>query len=119
MRFKRQVHTLTVPWPSGLLMESDLTQVEAGFEAAYQAQYGRGTTYREAGIEVTAFRLEAIGFAPKPGLAKYVRNLRVPPSDACKGKRPVLFQTLTNILIRLFRWGLFVFGECCAKPVHY
>lgn len=91
MRFKRQVHTLTVPWPSGVLTESELTQVETAFEAAYEAQYGYGAAYREAGIEVTAFRLEAIGFTSKPGLTKYVKDLRIAPSDACKGKRLVLF----------------------------
>ena len=91
MRFKRQVHTLTVPWPSGVLTESELTSVEAAFEAAYEAQYGQGAAYREAGVELTALRLEAKGLASKPMLTKYGKDSRFAPSEACKGKRRVLF----------------------------
>ena len=91
MRFKRQVHTLTVPWPSGVLSESELTRVEAAFEAAYEAQYGQGAAYREAGVELTALRLEATGFASKPMLKKYGKDFRLAPPEACKGKRRVLF----------------------------
>jgi len=94
MRFKRQVHTLTVPWPPGTLGEGELKKVEADFECAYEAQYGQGAAYREAGIEVTAFRLEALGFTAKPRLTKEVKDLRPAPLDASKGKRPVLFPSV-------------------------
>jgi N-methylhydantoinase A len=89
MRFKRQVHTLTVPWPSGTLGEAELNGVEASFESAYEALYGQGAAYREAGIEVTAFRLEAIGFSSKPKMKKFKKSLQSLSSDASKGHRPV------------------------------
>ena len=89
MRFKRQVHTLTIPWPTGILAELDLCGIEDSFECSYETLYGQGAAYREAGIEVTGFRLEAIGYSPKPNMKKELKNLRSASSDASSGTRPV------------------------------
>jgi N-methylhydantoinase A len=38
------------------------------FEALYERKYGKGSAYREAGIEMTMFRLTARGLMPRPHL---------------------------------------------------
>jgi len=38
------------------------------FEETYEAVYGRGAGFREAGVELTTFRVEAIGRTPKPSI---------------------------------------------------
>ena len=43
----------------------------AVFEETYDNLYGKGTGWKEAGIEVINFRLDALGKMPKPTLKKF------------------------------------------------
>lgn len=69
LRYSRQVHEVktsvrgTVP-----LDEASLKQVVDDFELLYERKYGRGSAYREAGIEMTQFRLTARGAMDRPEL---------------------------------------------------
>ena len=67
LRYSRQVHEVTTPvrgaWP---LDEAALAQVIGDFEALYERKYGKGSAYREAGMEMTQFRLTARGLMERP-----------------------------------------------------
>ncbi len=69
MRYALQVHEVitpvNVPTP---LTAAGLAQVVDGFEALYERRYGKGSAYREAGMEMTQFRVTASGRIPKPRL---------------------------------------------------
>lgn len=67
MRYRRQVHILTVPMDaSGPVNEESLEATVARFEALYREKYGADSAYREAGIELVSFRLRGSGRVNKP-----------------------------------------------------
>jgi N-methylhydantoinase A len=68
MRYRRQVHIMTVPVaaPAERLDAADLERTVARFEDLYREKYGRESAYREAGIELVSFRLRGEGVVRKP-----------------------------------------------------
>jgi N-methylhydantoinase A len=62
MRYRRQVHILTVPHETGEPLERAVER----FEALYRERYGAQSAYREAGIELVSFRLRAEGIVQTP-----------------------------------------------------
>jgi N-methylhydantoinase A len=91
LRFRRQTHELRVPVPSKELAAADLEQLVDQFEADYERLFGRGTSYRRAGIEVSTFRVRCVLRLPKPAL----QSLPADGADARhaqKGTRPVFFR---------------------------
>lgn len=71
LRYARQVHELTtsVHAPTPLTQEG-LDQLIADFEALYERKFGKGSAYREAGIEMKLLRLTARGLLKKPEVQK-------------------------------------------------
>jgi N-methylhydantoinase A len=71
LRYRRQTHSLITPIPPGAITADVLRNVIEEFERAYEGNYGRGSAFREAGVETTIFRVEAIGqtYKPKPKLS--------------------------------------------------
>jgi N-methylhydantoinase A len=55
MRYRRQVHIVTVPYDSSLEGTLDL------FERLYEEKYGPQSAYREAGVELVSFRVRGVG----------------------------------------------------------
>jgi N-methylhydantoinase A len=69
MRYRRQVHILTVPVDSdGPLDGERLEAAIERFEDLYKEKYGEESAYREAGIELVSFRLRGEGLVRKPEL---------------------------------------------------
>jgi N-methylhydantoinase A len=68
MRYRRQVHILTVPVADGVgpLEETTLDRTVELFERLYEEKYGPESAYREAGIEMVSFRLRGSGIVRKP-----------------------------------------------------
>lgn len=93
MQYGKQVHDVNVPIPSGELFEDDIGHVARSFESKYESIFGADTGFREAGIEIVNFRVEAVGKIAKPELKKYARSSTNNPSvDALKEKRDVFFK---------------------------
>jgi N-methylhydantoinase A len=69
LQFRGQVHTVRVP-----VRSADLEAQDGGeaiidrFATLYEARYGAGTAYREAGVEAMTFAVEAIARLPVPEL---------------------------------------------------
>jgi N-methylhydantoinase A len=62
LRYSRQVHEVTtVVRGNTPLDDGGLAQLVADFEAQYERKYGKGSAFREAGIEITNLRLTARG----------------------------------------------------------
>jgi N-methylhydantoinase A len=67
LRYSRQVHEVTTPVRAALpLDDAGLQRLAADFEALYERKYGKGSAYREAGMEMTQFRLTARGRLSRP-----------------------------------------------------
>jgi N-methylhydantoinase A len=69
IRYRRQTHELIIPVPRGELTEHGVRELVERFEVVYEDTYGRGAAFREAGIELTTFRVDAVGLTRKPRLA--------------------------------------------------
>jgi N-methylhydantoinase A len=90
MRYKGQVHEVTVPVPSGHLSAPDLQELIQAFEQKYQSLYGKGTAFSEAGYEIVTLRVDTIGRTRKPVLPQ-LEVKGADPSHALKTKRDVVF----------------------------
>lgn len=90
LRYRRQVHEVTTPVSAPTpLSEAGVHRVMEDFEQIYELKYGRGSTFRDADMEMTAFRLTARGLMPRPQLAK--SSLESPCAAQAKlGERPAL-----------------------------
>jgi N-methylhydantoinase A len=71
MRYARQVNEVGVQISSGPLKTGDRPQIEAAFNTKYEEMYGSGAGHAEAGIEIIAIAVDAIGATVKPKLRKF------------------------------------------------
>ena len=92
LRYSRQVHEVTTPVRATTpLTEEGLTRVVNDFETLYEKKYGRGSAFREAGIEMTMFRLTARGLMEKPKFDQ-MRLGKSDSSQARIGSRPIFVE---------------------------
>jgi transcriptional regulator with XRE-family HTH domain len=69
LRCSRQVHEVTTPVAAPApLDEAGVARLVDDFEALCERKCGTGSAFREAGIEMTMFRLTARGLMPRPAL---------------------------------------------------
>jgi N-methylhydantoinase A len=59
LRYKGQVHEVDTPVGPGTLGPADLDSVIDDFERRYETLYGRGSGFRQAGIELVTYRVMA------------------------------------------------------------
>ncbi|MDE3129730.1 MAG: hydantoinase/oxoprolinase family protein [Acidobacteriota bacterium] len=81
MRFRFQIHVLSVPVPDGPLDDQGVRALVARFIESYEARFGEGSAFEAAGVELTTFRVVGTvptarptlrplnGDAPEPGSA--------------------------------------------------
>jgi N-methylhydantoinase A len=70
MRYRRQTHDLMVPVPDGAMTPATARALVELFEESYEAVYGKGAGFRFAGIELTTFRVVAVGRTRKPSIRR-------------------------------------------------
>ncbi len=70
MRYRRQTHDLMVSVPDGEVTAATARALVESFEQSYEAVYGKGAGFRFAGIELTTFRVVAVGRTQKPSIHK-------------------------------------------------
>ena len=89
LRYSLQVHEIITPVRGDKPLDAaGLEQVVTDFEAQYEGRYGKGSAYRDAGIEMTQFRLTARGIIDKPEFAP-VKTGSADSSAARAGRREV------------------------------
>ena len=87
LKYGAQVNVVETALAEGAVDAAALTQLEDAFETAYERLYGKGSGFREAGIEMNQIRIRAIGSQPKPGLAVSEPDGEAPPDGAHVGSR--------------------------------
>jgi N-methylhydantoinase A len=94
MRYRYQVHELTVPFPAGMseITGIDVEEVYGHFDELYEKAYGKGSGYREAGKEILTFRVTAVGVLKKPQIKSEPISKDASRDVALKGKREVYFE---------------------------
>jgi N-methylhydantoinase A len=118
MRYRQQVHELSVPFPSGVaaLTEHDLEAIYGRFDELYELTYGPGAGYREAGKEIMAFRVVATGELNKPRLRKYPMQ-RNRAEAAIKTERKVYFEEEHEfITTKIYDYGRLLPGSEISGP---
>jgi N-methylhydantoinase A len=93
IRYRQQVHELNVTFVPGIapLLQQDLETIYRQFDELYELTYGPGAGYREAGKEIMAFRVLAIGALNRPKLKKH--PLKASQAEAArKTDRRVYFE---------------------------
>ncbi len=90
VRYTRQTNDVELSIPDRPLTRSDLPEIERMFDAKYEALYGTGSTHSQAGIEVIAISVDAIGATPKPQLKRYPIG-GADSAHARKGSRQAYF----------------------------
>ena len=118
MRYRQQVHELNVPFAPGVagLSEAELEEIYDRFDELYELTYGPGAGYREAGKEIMAFRVVAIGELKKPRLRKYALGQNHAEA-ALKRERPVYFEEQMDFMpTKIYDYGRLVPGSELAGP---
>jgi N-methylhydantoinase A len=92
LRYMRQVHEVTTPLRGrDRLTAAEIEQLVADFETLYERKYGKGSAYREAGVEMTMFRLTARGIVERASLEPMA--LGKPDASAARvGRRPIFVE---------------------------
>lgn len=78
VRYRRQTHELIIPVDSGRVTADSVRALIGRFEHTYEDTYGKGAGFRQAGIEITTFRVDATGRTRKPRLARFDSNGAAP-----------------------------------------
>jgi N-methylhydantoinase A len=88
-RYARQVHEVTTPLNGAKPMDAkSLEGLVDDFEQLYERKYGKGSAYREAGIEMTMYRLSASGIL-KPTEVETEELQSPDASNAKTGQREI------------------------------
>jgi N-methylhydantoinase A len=88
-RYSRQVHEVTTQVRAATpLDDAGVKRLMDDFEALYERKYGKGSAYRDAGMEMTSFRLSARGLMARPSIEK-AKLGEASPNGARMGKRKV------------------------------
>ena len=74
MRYRRQVNELIVQAGPRTIDATSVDALVDRFEKKYEELYGKGAAFREAGIEITTFRVDAVAPVVKPALRRYESN---------------------------------------------
>ncbi|MEH7249751.1 hydantoinase/oxoprolinase family protein [Neobacillus niacini] len=74
LRFRGQFNQVSVEIEGGELTAIHINDLVARFEQKYEERYGNGTGYREAGIEITGFRVHGKAPVPKAAISKKLSN---------------------------------------------
>lgn len=88
-RYALQVHEIITPVHAATpLDQQGLDTLVKDFESLYESRYGRGSAYRDAGIEMTQFRLTASGLITRPRLEQAAKAA-ADASAALVGERQI------------------------------
>jgi len=116
MRYMRQVHEVRTPVPNTNITAEVLDQVYGEFEELYEKSYGKGSAYKEAGMQIVTFIVYGIGKIKKPALSKYELEDE-DPSIALKGERLVFTKTEKAFVpVEIYDFGRLKIGNVITGP---
>lgn len=117
LRYSRQVHEVTTPVRGPRpLDEAGLAGVVTDFEALYERKYGKGSAYREAGMEMTQFRLTARGLMERPKIDALPTG-GADASAARVGRRPIFVEAEGRMVESdIYDFELLAPGNVVAGP---
>jgi N-methylhydantoinase A len=94
MKFRLQIHRVEVPVPGGTLAGHGAEQLMRAFAEKYESLYGKGSAFKDAGMEIGVFRVSAIGAITRPTLSRPTPS----SGDAAAGRREVYWRELRRFI---------------------
>jgi len=117
LRYVRQVHEVNVPVPYKKLTAEDVKKIVTDWEARYEVIYGKGSGFREAGIQAVTFRVNTICRLTKPVLERGNDKPVADSSSAIKGKRPAFFRKFNDFVeTNIYDYSKLRYGNRIAGP---
>jgi N-methylhydantoinase A len=89
MRHRGQINEVEVMLPEGRLQGDFHEPLRQRFYDRYEQLYGRGSSYRNARLEIVTMRVRATAATPRPKLSKARRLTAAIPQAAKRGTRPI------------------------------
>ena len=87
-RYAMQVHEIMTPVRAATpLDQAGLERLIDDFETLYENRYGKGSAYRDAGMEMTRFRLNASGRIARPTFNEQPLTAASPDAARCGRRR--------------------------------
>ena len=96
MKYGRQVHEVSVTVNGGILTAEDMQQTSDKWEDTYEAIYGKGAAYREAGIQIAFFKLTSVCQSFKPHIKEDTESPKEDASPSLKGERDAFFRKVNK-----------------------
>jgi len=94
MRHKGQIHEVEVMLPEGRLTARLLEPLRRRFYEKYEQLYGKGSSYRDAKLEIVTLRLRATAATPRPRL-RVAGRMRAKIDPGAKARsRPIYWADL-------------------------
>jgi N-methylhydantoinase A len=87
IRYTLQLAEVATPVRDGELDEGGVHGIANGFEELYARLYGKGSGFREAGIQFITYRIFATGYLPQEPRLPETAAARGPVSEAIKARR--------------------------------
>jgi len=117
LRYVRQVHEVNVQVPWKKLTAEDVQKIMVDWEARYEVIYGKGSGFREAGIQAVTFRVNTICRLMKPVLEKADYKPVVDAVPAVKGERPAFFRKFNDFVeTKVYDYSKLRYGNKIAGP---
>jgi len=92
LKFRLQVYALDTPIVSagGIITEAEMEETGRRFAELYEQRHGKGSAYKDAGMQIVSFRVRAVGTITKPTYRKY-EVVGDDPGSASIGQRDAVF----------------------------
>ncbi len=85
IRFTLQYHEVSTPVANRVFSDADVAQIASDFEQRYETLYGKGSGFRDAGIQFITYRIIGVAQLPSkpqlPELAKSIGSLSPSPKE--------------------------------------
>src|SRR5258706_9207182 len=117
MRHRGQINEVEVAFPEKRVKDALWEPLRRRFYARYEQLYGRGSSYRDARLEIVTLRLRATAATPRPRLSAAKRMSAKIDAKAKRGKRSVYWaESKKSILTPIYDGAFLVPGNTIKGP---
>jgi N-methylhydantoinase A len=114
MRYVGQEHAVAVRMPASAADESARVEIKRRFDEAHELRYSHSAP--EEAADIVSLRVSAIGRLAKPAFPMILAGAALPPADAERGARPVIFEGHGAVTARVFDRALLRAGNVIQGP---
>ena len=117
MRHRGQINEVEVMLPEKRVKDSLWEALRKRFYARYEQLYGRGSSYRDARLEIVTLRLRATAATPRPKLSAARKVTAKIDPKAGRGRRSVYWADLKkSVATSIYEGALLVPGNAIKGP---